>query len=85
MLLKIIDDLRTLVFEEKFKMIYENRKLDIVNYQAIPVFNSKEIQVKYIDGIISITGSNLVISRLLKEELLITGDIKKIEYRTFNE
>lgn len=83
--MKIIDDLRALVFEDKFKMIYEDHKLDIVNYQNIPVFNSKEIQVKYIEGIIAVFGSNLVISRLLKDEILITGNIKSIEYRLKNE
>lgn len=83
--MKIIDDLRSLVFEDKFKIIYEDHKLDIVNYQNIPVFNSKEIQVKYIEGIIAVFGSNLVISRLLKDEILITGNIKSIEYRLKNE
>ena len=38
------------------------------------------ISVKYSNGTIIIKGNNLSINKLLEQEMLITGDIKSIEF-----
>lgn len=73
--------LRTQLLEEQFKMQYQNGKLDIINYKEITHFDSNKIIVSSEEGSISISGSNLVVSRLLKDELLIEGTLEKIEFR----
>ena len=65
----------------KFKINYIKDKLNIVNYKEISHFDSNKIIVNYIDGSIVIGGQDLVISKLVSDELLIEGKIEKIEFR----
>lgn len=69
------------LLEEQFKIQYQNGKLDIINYHEIIHFDSNKIIISSSDGNISISGENLVVSRLLKDELLIEGKLDKVEFR----
>ena len=64
--------------DKKFSFIYKNNKLDIINYDEILDFNSSKISIRYKDIIYYIEGNNLVISRMMENEILITGNIIKI-------
>ena len=58
--------------------IYKNG-IYIVNYKNISGFNDKKIDISSNDKNISIIGSKLVISRLKKDELYISGDIYEVK------
>lgn len=79
--MNIINNLKDIILEKEFKFIYRNNSIEITNYESIPVFNFEEISIKYNDGILVIYGEKLVISKLEKTELLITGKINNIELR----
>ena len=79
--MSLIKDLRTFILEDEFKIIYQNNKLGILNYSNITHFDNNKIMVNYKNGIIIISGSNLIVSKLLIDELLIEGSIEKIELR----
>ena len=70
-----------LVLENEFKINYISNCLNIVNYLDISHFDNNKIMVNYKDGIVTIVGKNLVVSRLVSDELLIEGSIDKIEFR----
>ena len=70
--------IRTYILEDEFKLIFLDNKVNIVNYEEIDNFNENEIKVKYDKGLIIISGNNLVITKLLNNELLIEGKIKSI-------
>ena len=74
-------NLRNYILESDFKIIYLTNKLDIVNYNDISHFDSNKIIINYKDGSVLITGKNLVVSKLLSDELLIEGSIYKLEFR----
>lgn len=74
---RMIDDY---VNDKKYSMIYKNNKLDIVNYSEIIDFSSNKISIRYEDDIYHIEGSNLVISKMMDNEILITGDISNISF-----
>lgn len=76
-----MNKIRNYILEDEFKMIYLNNKLDIVNYISIIHFDSNKIIIEYKDGKLSISGSNLVVSKLLIDEILIEGSIENIEFR----
>lgn len=78
-------NLRNYILESDFKIIYLTNKLDIVNYNDISHFDSNKIIINYKDGSILITGKNLVVSKLLSDELLIEGSIYKLEFRWLND
>jgi len=79
--MSLIKDLRTFILEDEFKITYSNNKLGILNYSNISHFDSSKIMNNYKNGIVLITGQNLIVSKLLIDELLIEGGIEKIELR----
>lgn len=75
-------DVRRLVdytLEKEFKIQVFPNKVDLVNYKELGTFTNNTIKVSHEDGTVTIKGENLAISRLLKDEVLITGIIKTIE------
>ena len=68
------------LLEKKFNMNITNNYIEILNYLSIDQFDSNLIKIKYLNGIIKIIGNNLIIKRLLKDFIIVKGDIKKIEW-----
>ncbi len=64
--------------DKKFSMIYTSIGLNIINYSEILDFSSSKISIRYNNYIYSIYGNNLVISKMMEEEILICGSISKI-------
>ena len=77
----MLRDLRNYILESDFRINYVKNKVDIVNYQSISHFDSDKIMVRYTDGLVVVKGDKLIIAKLLSDELLISGDIKSIEFR----
>jgi len=77
----MLKDLRNYILEGDFKMTYLKNKLDIVNYGSIDHFDTDKIIIRYGGGIVVIKGENLTISKLLDDEMLISGNIKNIELK----
>lgn len=67
--------------ENELKVIYFQNKVNIVNYESIGHFDSNKIIVRKQNGSIIINGTNLVVSKLLNDEILIDGKISNIEFR----
>lgn len=72
---------RNYLLDETFNMKVLRNKIDICNYDEIGYLDSELIIINYIDGEIKIKGENLVVSKLLDDEILISGNIKNIEMR----
>lgn len=79
--MKLINAFRNYILDEEFKINIFKDKVNVVNYIDIVNFTSKEVTIKYDGGLLLIIGSNLSISRLLIDEVLVTGSIEKIELR----
>ena len=79
--MNLFKDFRNYMLEEDFKINYQNNKLYIVNYLDISHFDSNKIIINKKDGSLIVNGKDLVISKLLSDELLIEGSIEKIEFR----
>ena len=79
--MKLVNNIRSFLLEDDFEIrIYKN-KVNVVNYDSIGHFDSNKIMIYYNDGFIIIKGDNLVVSKLLNDEVLITGIIQNIELR----
>lgn len=77
--MKIINKINEYIYDKKTSIhIYEN-KINIVNYIDIDNFSNEKIVINYDKGKIIIDGKNLVVSKLINNELLIRGEIKRIE------
>lgn len=74
-LVRMIDNY---INDKGFSMVYTNKGIDIVNYSEIIDFSSNRISIRYNDCIYYIYGDNLVISKMMEEEIFISGIINKI-------
>ncbi len=63
-----------------FITVYENH-LHVYNYQKLNKLSSTEIILTLDDKQITITGDNLKIKQMTKQELLIDGVILKVEFK----
>lgn len=79
--MNIFDDIKTYIKEDETKIVVINNKINIVNYNDIGHFDSNKIIVKAKDKELIIQGSDLVVSKLMNDEILITGNFNKIEFR----
>ena len=73
--------LREYIYNNKFQIYLINNNINILNYEEVSSFDENKIIIKHRDGIVVINGKNLVISKLLSDELLVTGNITNIEFR----
>ncbi len=76
-LFRVVDNY---INDNNFSMIYKNKSLDVINYTKILDFSSSLISFEFNNNSYYVEGDNLVISKMMEEEILITGDIKKITF-----
>ena len=81
----VFDKLRTYIMEDEFEVKILNNRINVINYESIGHLDSNKVIIKHKQGRIIITGRNLVVSKLLKEEILIVGKIMNIELENNNE
>lgn len=77
--MKLIDKLDRYLTDTEYKIIIKENKINIINHIEIKDFTSKKIVIKHRQGITTITGNNLVVSKMQDNEILIIGDIQNIE------
>ena len=77
--MKIKDYCDRYLKETKYKIIIQDNSVNILNYVEIKDFSATEIVVRNKKGFTKIKGKNLVIARMLDDEILITGHISTIE------
>lgn len=75
----MLRDLRNYILENDFRINYIKNKLNIINYEYIDHFSDDKVMIRYSEGVLVIKGENLIISKLLDDEILISGIIKTIE------
>lgn len=73
--------IKTYILEKDFKLTITNNWVDIVNYQEINLFDDNHIIIKNNDKFITISGNNLIINKWLDNEILVSGEVVKIELR----
>lgn len=65
--------------DKEYKITIRHNSVNIVNYSEIKDFSNDQVTVRYNDQLTKISGDNLVITQMLDDEILITGNIIKIE------
>lgn len=76
--MKLFNNIRNLINENEFKIIIDNNYIDIINFSKIINITDNLVKIKQ-NKIINIYGKNLKVSKMLDDELLIMGNINKIE------
>lgn len=77
----MLDGLRNYINDTSWRIKISDRKVNIVNYLDVISLEENRITVKYQDGMMIITGDRLSVNKLLENEMLITGEVKGIEFK----
>lgn len=75
----IFNKLDRYLTDKDYKIIIKNNYLNIINYNEVKDFSNTRIIVSSRNSTTTITGENLVISKMQDNEILITGKIETIE------
>ena len=81
MLMNIIKKISGFINDNEYRLQYINNSINIINYKEIKEFGENKIIVSSSYGLSIINGSNLVVSKMLDNEILITGTITNIEFK----
>ncbi len=76
--MRLFNKLNNYINDSEYRVIIGNNYVNIVNYIKILDFTSSIIRVENKYGKTIVNGSNLVISKMLDDEILIVGNIKCI-------
>lgn len=74
-------DIRNFCVDNVFRLTAFNDKIDVINYTEIDHFDDRKIFIRYDGGTVNIKGENLIIAKLLDDEILINGIIKMVEFK----
>ena len=75
----MLDKIADYIKDNVFKMEILRNSIYIANFTNIVTLEETRISLTDNQRLIVITGNNLVVSCLLDKEILITGDVKKVE------
>jgi len=73
--------IREFIDYNEFKLTFLKDRINVVNYSELLQISNKEMILRNKDSKIFIKGNDLVLSKLLDDEILITGLINSIEVR----
>lgn len=76
--MRLINKLDRYLYDRSYEIIFKDNKVDIINYKEIIDFSANKISLRCDNKIINIEGKNLIISKMLDDELLVTGIIFNI-------
>lgn len=79
--MKLVDNFREYMLNDEFVINIYNDKVNIINYTSLGMVEDTKISVNSESKNILITGEKLALKKLLNNEILISGVIKKIELR----
>lgn len=78
--MKILDYLDRYLVDRDYRItVYPNR-IHIMNYLKVEDFSNTKVVIRYEEGVTTIIGTELVVSRMQDEELFITGKVQSISF-----
>ncbi len=77
--MRVFDYLDRYLIDKTYKLTITLGSAHIINYEEIEDFSSTRIAVRHAKGVTILLGSDLVVSRMQENELLITGKIQSIQ------
>ena len=76
--MKLINKLDRYLENKKYQIIIKENQVNIINFKEILDFSINKITIRCENKIINVEGKNLIISKMIDEEVLVTGIIYNI-------
>lgn len=78
--MKIFDRMNNYLLDREFKVEVFSNNVHIINFEELLDFNNKEVKVKHNKKIVVVKGKDLVVTKMVEDEILITGLIEIIKF-----
>ncbi len=78
--MNMFNNMKNLFNDKNYTISLSENKLYIFNYELLPKFTSKEINIKFEKMLLMISGFNLKIIKMEEKELLIEGNIVSLRF-----
>ena len=75
----MLDRLNNYIDDKKFKLIYEENLIDIINYTRLITIENNYVSLNINNKKIIIKGKELILKKLLDNELLLNGEVTSLE------
>ena len=75
----MLDRLNNYIDDKKFKLIYEDNLIDIINYTRLITIENNYVSLYKNNKKIIIKGKELILKKLLDNELLLNGEVTSLE------
>ena len=75
----MLEKISNYVNDKEFRLTLYNDKIHIINYKKIISLENNYLSILCLNKKILVTGNNLILSKILDNELLIKGTINNIE------
>ena len=79
--MRILNRVENYLLDNEYKIIIKNNQLNVINYDEIIDFSLVKITIRIKQKIISIEGNNLIISKMIDDEVLVSGNISNISIK----
>lgn len=81
--MNIVNNIKEFLYNKQYFINFYENYIHLYNFQEIESISSGEINVKFAQFRMIITGLNFVVARLENNEMLIKGKINKAEYHYY--
>ena len=75
----MLDRLNNYIDDKKFKLIYEDNLIDIINYTRLITIENNYVSLYINNKKIIIKGKKLILKKLLDNELLLNEEVTSLE------
>ena len=79
--MSILNRIDNYLSDREYKIIIKENIVDIINYDEIVNFSPMIVSVKHHNKVITVEGRNLVINKMIEDEVLITVSITNISIK----
>ena len=76
--MKIIKKINNYLEDKEYKIIIKDKQVNIINYDEIIDFTLNKISLRYKQKTIIIEGTELYITKMIEDEVLINGNIVNV-------
>lgn len=76
--MKLLNRVENYLYDREYKIILKDNQINIINYDEIIDFSLTKISIRIKQKIIIIEGTKLIISKMLEDEVLVTGNVSNI-------
>ena len=78
--MKKIEKLKNFIMDNEFRMTFFENRIHVINYQELISLSDEKIRIKSTNLTITFTGTQLILSKLLDQEIMIEGTLTKVEF-----